>query len=40
MGFAGQQLTHLLIFGIGLVPPASPADTFGVSNREYGRVSE
>jgi len=29
-------LAHLLIFGIGLVLPANAADTFGVSNYEYG----
>ena len=34
--FAGEQLAHLLIFGIGLVLPANPADTFGVGNHEYG----
>jgi hypothetical protein len=36
IGFAGEQLAHLLIFGIGLVLSANPADTFGVSNHEYG----
>jgi hypothetical protein len=28
-------LAHLLIFGIGLVLSANPADTFGIGNYEY-----
>src|SRR5262245_869296 len=34
--FAGQQLPHLAVFGLGLVLAANTSDALGIGDHEYG----